>query len=299
MHPDSDSCSESSRPITPSEDDCCHNECNPCIFDIHRKLLEEYERRKKGNVTIENRKNVLCSFLYKNFAVVDVKEACECYILLSLSYQGNESKNDTSVSIDPGQHVMLHLQDTTKPFTPIAWSDNSIDFLIRLYPNGKFSTHLRNVEIGDIIRIRGPYGNFEYKCNSFQRIIMFSMGSGITAIYPIAKAVIDNELEETKIYLVGGFRNISQIPLKKQLQSLSDYWNFKCTLYISQLHNDVRDLHGINVKPGRLNKDSVSDTLESNAIDTTLILICGTHEFNRSVEQWTRCLNYTHMHVFE
>lgn len=88
MHTDSDSCSESSRPVTPSEDDCCHNACDPCIFDVHRKLLEEYERRKKGNVKIQNRKNVLCSFLYKNFVVVDVKEACECYILLSLSYQG-------------------------------------------------------------------------------------------------------------------------------------------------------------------------------------------------------------------
>ena len=69
---------------------------------------------------------------------------------------------------------------------------------------------------------------------------MFSMGSGITALYPIAKAVVDNELEETKIYFVGGFRNILEIPLKKQLQALSDYWNFKCTLYISQLHSKLR-----------------------------------------------------------
>ena len=69
---------------------------------------------------------------------------------------------------------------------------------------------------------------------SFQTIVMFSMGSGITPFYSIAKSIIDNELEETKVHLIGGFKNISQIPLKRELQTLSDYWNFQCTLYISQ-----------------------------------------------------------------
>lgn len=71
---------------------------------------------------------------------------------------------------------------------------------------------------------------------------MFSMGSGITAVYPIAKSIVDNELEETKIHLIGGFRNILQIPLKKELQILSDYWNFKCTLHLSELHSELHAL---------------------------------------------------------
>ncbi|OAD57798.1 NADH-cytochrome b5 reductase-like, partial [Eufriesea mexicana] len=130
---------------------------------------------------------------------------------------------------------MLHLHDTTKAFTPICFTDDSIELLIRLYPNGKFSRYLRNTKIHDIIRVRGPYGNFKYESNSFQTIIMFSMGSGITAVYPIAKSIVNDELDDTKIHLIGGFKNILQIPLKKELQTLSDYWNFKCTLYISQL----------------------------------------------------------------
>lgn len=60
---------------------------------------------------------------------------------------------------------MLHLDDTTKPFTPISFTDDTIEFLIRLYPNGKFSSHLVEQQIGDIIRVRGPYGNFKYECN--------------------------------------------------------------------------------------------------------------------------------------
>lgn len=67
---------------------------------------------------------------------------------------------------------------------------------------------------------------------------MFSMGSGITVVYHIAKSIVENELEETKIHLIGGFKNILQIPLKKELQILSDYWNFKCTLHISQMQSN-------------------------------------------------------------
>lgn len=79
---------ENSRPITPSDEDCCHNSCDPCIFDIHQRLLEEYERRKKEKVKKQNEKNLLCLSSYKTFTIVDIKQASECYILLSLKYKG-------------------------------------------------------------------------------------------------------------------------------------------------------------------------------------------------------------------
>ncbi|XP_076643463.1 NADH-cytochrome b5 reductase-like [Halictus rubicundus] len=295
----SDNNNDNSRPATPSEEDCCHNGCNPCVFDIHAKLLEEYKKKKEGNVKVQISKNILCEFSYKNFVITDIKEAADSYVLLSLKYQENDKKDDVCLLIEPGQHVMLHLQDATKPFTPIYYTDDSIQFLIRLYHNGKFSTYLRHATIGDEIRVRGPYGNFNYTCNSFQNIVMFCMGSGITVMYPIAKSIIDNELEETRIQFVGCFRRISQIPLKKELQVFSDYWNFTSIFYISQLLNEVHNLHGIDIKPGRLHEESVYQILKKNMNSTTLVLICGSPEFNNSVEQWTRSTNCNHIHVFE
>ena len=290
---------ESSRPVTPSEEDCCHNACDLCIFDVHRQLLEEYYKRKKQNIKVQSNENLLCSYLYKNFAVTNIKEISDCYILLYLKYQENDPKNNKRILIEPGQHVTLRLWDITKPYTPISFTDNSIEFLIRLYVNGKFSTYLKNIKLDDQISIRGPYGNFKYECNSFQKIVMFTMGSGITAVYSIVRLIINNELEETRIHFIGGFQNVLQIPLKKELQTLTDYWNFKCTLHISQLHNNISNLHGINVKPGRLNKESVSEILDDCMINETLILICGTHEFNDSVKQWATSFNFTQIYVFE
>jgi len=65
---------------------------------------------------------------------------------------------------------------------------------------------------------------------------MFSIGSGIAALYPIAKAIIDDETELTRVHLISGFRSVAYVPLKKELMHLTDYWNFKCTLQLSQLN---------------------------------------------------------------
>jgi len=77
---------------------------------------------------------------------------------------------------------------------------------------------------------------FMCHCNSFQQIIMFSIGSGIAALYPIAKAIVDDETELTRVYLVAGFQSVAHVPLKKELRYLVDFWNFKCTLQLSQLN---------------------------------------------------------------
>ncbi|TAJ50789.1 MAG: hypothetical protein EPN60_18890 [Nevskiaceae bacterium] len=33
------------RPLAPSEDDCCHQGCAPCVFDLYERALERWEER--------------------------------------------------------------------------------------------------------------------------------------------------------------------------------------------------------------------------------------------------------------
>lgn len=60
-----------------------------------------------------------------------------------------------------------------------------------------------------------------------------------------------------------------------------------------------QNIHGINIENGRLTKQSVYNYLQSGKPETTLILICGTDEFNQSVERWSRENNYSHIHIFK
>lgn len=59
------------------------------------------------------------------------------------------------------------------------------------------------------------------------------------------------------------------------------------------------NLHGFNINSGRLSKALVIDYIQSNDKETTLILICGTSEFNHSMKEWLQELNYVHIHIFE
>jgi hypothetical protein len=61
----------------------------------------------------------------------------------------------------------------------------------------------------------------------------------------------------------------------------------------------MTSLHGFNIKAGRLSKLFVTNYLQSNDTEATLILICGTSDFNQSMRGWIQEMNYTHIYVFD
>ncbi|KAK2580080.1 hypothetical protein KPH14_012363 [Odynerus spinipes] len=222
-----------SRPETPPAESCCGSGCNPCILDVQKKLLKEWEERRKNNTNVAPIKNLISQISFDTFIVSDVYKHCKDYVFVQLEYKGNR-KNNRCLQMAPGQYIILCSGNLSRPYTPISWSNISLLLLVKVYPLGKFSQLLNNAKRNDEFKVRGPYGDFRYNCNSFQQIIMFSIGSGIAAVYPLAKAIVENEIEETKINFIAGFRSILCVPLKKELRNLSDYWNFTCTLHISE-----------------------------------------------------------------
>ncbi|XP_029673964.1 NADH-cytochrome b5 reductase-like isoform X1 [Formica exsecta] len=286
------------RPKTPMNEDCCGSGCTPCVFDVHKTLLKEWKSKKTQNVKVETNNNLLSLLSYKVFIITDVFETSEDYFLVHLKYPECKIEN-VGLHLEPGQHVILHSWCKSRPYTPISWTCNSLVLLVKLYKQGEFSSRLKNASIGSAIDIRGPYGDFKYKSNSFRQIVMFSIGSGIAALYPIARSIVDDERELTRIHLVAGFQSMTHVPLKKELRHLTDYWNFKCTLQLSQLNDKTVSLHGFNIKTNRLSKSLVADYLQCNDTETTLILICGTLEFNRSMKEWLQEMNYAYTYIFE
>lgn len=75
------------------------------------------------------------------------------------------------------------MYDTAKPYTPIFFTDDSIEFLIRLYPNGKFGQYLKTVKVGDIVHVRGPYGNFKYENNRYASYKIINYFINISLIF--------------------------------------------------------------------------------------------------------------------
>lgn len=74
----------SGRPSTPLPEDCCKNDCNPCVFNIHKELLERWEKRKNLKNT-ETKKNILSLTAYKIFTVSNLSKINESYFVITLA----------------------------------------------------------------------------------------------------------------------------------------------------------------------------------------------------------------------
>ncbi|KAF7987501.1 hypothetical protein HCN44_003263 [Aphidius gifuensis] len=285
------------RPKTPLQDDCCKNDCNPCIFDVHRDILKRWENNK--SYKLGQRKNILLQTAYKLFKVSKIFDINDDYVMISLTAKENVN-DDEVILLKPGQHIMLSCFSCTRPFTPISWNNKDLNILVRIYNTSLFTNKLKNLSIGDEIKVRGPYGNFEYKKNSYKNIIMFGIGSGIAALYPIAKNIIDDESEESRINLIAGFSSVDQIPMKQELKLLTDYWNFQCTIYLTNWNeNPLKTINGIKLISGKINEIIVKKVLENNIPNNTLILICGNKDFNNSMEIFINKFGYDNYHVFK
>lgn len=133
---------------------------------------------------------------------------------------------------------------------------------------------------------------------SFRQIVAFCIGSGIAAVYPIARSIVDDEDEETRIHLVAGFPSLAHVPLKRELRLLTDYWNVSCTLQLSGDACSDDFLSGAEIRRGRLCETAVVRLLDGHSVEETLILVCGTDEFNASAEGWIKKLGYNNYHCF-
>lgn len=73
-----------SRPVTPTNDDCCGNACDPCVFDVHKRLLERWEKRKSEGLRGRRENNLLSSVSYKKFKVTAIEEVAESFVKIRL-----------------------------------------------------------------------------------------------------------------------------------------------------------------------------------------------------------------------
>lgn len=58
-------------------------------------------------------------------------------------------------------------------------------------------------------------------------------------------------------------------------------------------------MNGVRLESGHVEEETVTSFLETRSPVSTLVLICGTPEFNKTATQWISNLNFTNFHVFD
>lgn len=91
--------------------------------------------------------------------------------------------------------------------------------MIKRYPEGKGSGKMHSLVPGDTMRFK-PLHEFDYKPNQFAQMTFIAGGSGITPIYQLTRAVLQNPADKTKISLIYANNTPEDILLREEFDEL-------------------------------------------------------------------------------
>ncbi|KAK9350691.1 hypothetical protein V1523DRAFT_458031 [Lipomyces doorenjongii] len=197
------------------------------------------------------------------------------------------------LGIPSGQHVSVMAtidgNDVVRSYTPISTDDNHgyFDLLVKSYPQGKVSTFIARLEVGQTIRFRGPKGHMIYKKGIARAIGMIAGGTGITPMLSIIRAVLKNASDRTEISLIYANVKENDILLRDKLDDLATK------------HSKIFKVHYVLSDPDEGWKGS-SGFVTGNMIKMWLprpakdikILLCGPPPMMTAMAQLTNELGY-------
>jgi cytochrome-b5 reductase len=87
--------------------------------------------------------------------------------------------------------------------------------MVKLYPNGKQSTHLHSLQPGDTLTF-APIKELAWTPNKHGHVALIAGGAGITPMYQLARGILHNPDDRTRVTLVWGVNTDEDIFLKDE-----------------------------------------------------------------------------------
>lgn len=91
--------------------------------------------------------------------------------------------------------------------------------MVKHYPGGKQSTHLHSLKPGDKLTF-APIKGLAWTPNKHDHVALIAGGAGITPMYQLARGILRNPDDQTRITVVWGVNTDSDIFLKDELAAL-------------------------------------------------------------------------------
>jgi propane monooxygenase reductase subunit len=113
----------------------------------------------------------------------------------------------TELKFRPGQYVDIHIpgSEDVRSFSMANLPDGKLEFMIKAYPDGRFSGLLSGGEIaeGQTLTVTGPYGVFTLRRTSDRPLLFIGGGAGMAPILALLRALADEGSERQAVYYYG------------------------------------------------------------------------------------------------
>ena len=208
---------------------------------------------------------------------------------------------NSTLGLPLGRHISLRAiidgKEVRRPYTPISKEHERgyFELLIKVYPApyGLMSRHLDSMQLGSSIDVRGPLGRFTYERNQYRTLKMIAGGTGITPMWQVFKAVMDDPSDRTNVHLIFANVTVDDILMKEQLDELAAvHENFQ-VFYV--LNNPPEPWSG---GKGFVTKDILSDQFGDPEQDDK-VLMCGPPPMNKAVKAALLGLGYSEQQMFK
>lgn len=217
-----------------------------------------------------------------------------------------------------GQHLFIRLREPAtreaiiRSYTPISSPTKRgfVDVLVKVYfdegkrKGGQMSQALDSIPVGHFADFKGPIGKFEYlgagRCavNGIERkvdtFVLICAGSGVTPIYQVLAAVVENAADPTHCVVIDGNRKQEDILCKSDLDAFAVKAPQRCSITYA-LTQAPDDWHSEQGRRGRIDaqmiRELAGDALRARG--TIMALVCGPESFESSVRSALNGIGYS------
>lgn len=194
-----------------------------------------------------------------------------------------------------GQHISCQGQDkegeeVIKPYTPTTLDSDlgHFELVIKIYPQGRMSHHFSKLQVGDSLSVRGPKGRFRYTPGQVKAFGMLAGGTGITPMFQVARAILENPKDRTNISLIYANVTYDDILLKEELDSFQKNYSGRFSVYYVLEKPGENWTGGV----GYISKDIIKSYCPPPAPGIQ-ILRCGPPGMNKAMQNNLDALEYT------
>ncbi|KAE8683663.1 NADH--cytochrome b5 reductase 1 [Hibiscus syriacus] len=194
-----------------------------------------------------------------------------------------------------GQHMSCrgkdqNGEDVIKAYTPTTLDSDLgyFELVIKMYPQGRMSHHFREMREGDSLSVKGPKGRFKYQPGQVKAFGMLAGGTGITPMFQVARAILENPNDKTNIHLIYANVAYEDILLKEELDELTSRFPYRISVYY--VLNQPPE--GWDGGVGFISKEMIQAHCPAPAEDIK-ILRCGPPPMNKAMAANLEALGYS------
>jgi propane monooxygenase reductase subunit len=150
-----------------------------------------------------------------------------------------------ALEFKPGQYCDLRIPDSdeVRSFSMANLPGGELEFMIKVYPDGKFSSLLSSgsLQEGHELEVTGPYGVFTLREKSERPLLFIGGGAGMAPILALLRSMADRGINRPAVYYYGarGRKDLFHLDEIAELEQRLE--NFRFVPALSEVGDDEWD----------------------------------------------------------